>query len=178
MHLIVLPGKRAFNKEWAESIESEVIELFDSSHIHYYSHWKNDDNSDICFSKELEKLRRIVTDYPNDYMILAKSVGVLLTMMAIKEGILAPKQCMFIGTPILWARTYGMDVEWLIEQFEIPTLFIHQTNDPVISEKRLENLLRVSHIHNFRIKELPGEDHLYHDINQIKFALQEYLHHA
>lgn len=41
MQLILLAGNSAHNKEWIESVEEEVKDLFDKTYVQYYSHWKD-----------------------------------------------------------------------------------------------------------------------------------------
>jgi pimeloyl-ACP methyl ester carboxylesterase len=176
MHIILLPGNNKGSKDWIEEVESELLDYFDSSHVHYYKHWQGSDTDEINFSLELKRLSKIVDDY-GEYTLLAKSAGTLLSLLGIKQGVLSPKRCIFIGTAVEWGRRKGIDIEWLIENHSVPTLFIHQTHDPVISYKALENLLCTSLVHNYQVVEVQGDDHHYKEILSLKMTVKEYLMH-
>lgn len=95
MHLILLPGNSSKNKTWIQEVESDLGELFNSTYIHYYMHWEiGDGNSLMNFDMELERLAGVVKENP-DYVIFAKSAGVILALRGICEGILSPKRCFF-----------------------------------------------------------------------------------
>lgn len=172
MKLVLLPGNNKSNKEWIEKVESELKDLFSSTSIQYYQHWK-DDKPLIDFDLEANKL--VENNKEADIVIFAKSAGTLLTLKSIKNNLIIPKKCIFAGVPINWARENNFDAELWLEEYNIPTLFIQNTNDPVFSFKELKELLAEKKLKNYKIIELPGNSHDYKDLNKLRELIVSFL---
>jgi len=163
MNLLILPGNSIKNKAWAETVEDSVKELFDSTVVQNYDHWKAG-KENIFFGQELEKLAKTV-EFWAEYVILAKSVGVRLALETVNSGKAKPQRTIFIGTA------------WLpkLEKPEIPVLFIQHTSDPLLNAAELKAHLEKSGYTNYRFEELPGNTHDYAEIDKIKQIIQDYL---
>lgn len=173
MNLILLAGNSISNKEWIEEVESSLKPLFTTTKIHYYKHWSTGDEL-IDFDKELELLSEGTKDF-NQYVIFAKSVGTLLTLKGVKENKLQPIKCIFVGTAINWGRERNFTVDKWLGNYSIPTLFIEKTNDPACSFKDLVELLKDKSVKNSALKEIPGSDHHYEDIELLKTETKRFI---
>ncbi len=165
MNLIILGGYSDYNKEWVENIRKTFGGLFNSVEILYYENWK-DYKEDVDIRSEVENLKKLA-EGKNDLVIFAKSVGVALTLQAIRNGYIKPIKCIFAGTAYEWSKENGWDMDELLNNFAIPSLFIQQTNDRTTSSTVLREVLNKSGVKNYNLLELPGEDHKYNDIQEI-----------
>ena len=167
MDLILLSGNSKNTKNWIEEVEVKLKPLFNSTHVHGYSHWNTDNNNKIDLGLELKNL----TDYlkaKEDYVIFAKSAGAVLTLKGIFEKKIFPLKCVLVGIPTLWCKEEQVPLEKFIKDYSITTVFIQKDNDPLGKADELKNLLKRNNVKNFKIVEIPGEDHHYEDLDQIK----------
>jgi hypothetical protein len=175
MELILLGGNSKLNKGWIEEVEKTLSDIFDSTHFHYYRHWENEEDKDINLAYELEKLAEYIQG-KNDYVIFAKSAGTLLTLKGIFEGKIQPNACIFTGLAFTWAKHKKWDLDNWLENYNIPTLFIQKTNDPAISYQDLKQELGNHHVINHIAQEIPGDDHHYENVGELKVHIQKFLH--
>ena len=82
-------------------------------------------NSIADLNIEVEKIRKVTVGW-KDYCVFAKSIGVALSLKSIKEKVITPRKCVFVGTPVLWTRQNNIDLDSWIEDFKTPMLFIQQ----------------------------------------------------
>lgn len=131
--LIVFPGNSPRNKAWGECAAQHFGGWFDAVYTPDYDHWATGE-SFINFDAELDKLRaNILKDEPDtQYYVFAKSIGTILTVIAVKRGIIAPQKCVFFGMPLKIVEeqeTFGDD--WsALSSFTVPTLAFHSDRDP------------------------------------------------
>lgn len=171
MNIILLPGNSLSNKEWIDKTADTMRSGFESSIVQYYDHWERGGDL-IDIGKEVEKLAVSVKKL-NSYVIFAKSAGVLVTLKSIKDKKIDPKKCVFVGTPVNWAKEKDIIFQDWFKLFSVPTLFIQHTGDPVISSSDLKNFLNENGVSNFKFLELPGNSHDYPELDTLtKFTLE------
>lgn len=173
MQLILLPGNSKSNKDWIKQVKDSLNDLFDSIKIHYYQHWKTGE-SIIDLDYELQVLAYKAKGLDN-YIIFAKSAGALLALKGVYEKKLRPCKCIFVGTPILWAKHYNFDVDLWLENYSLPGLFIQKSNDPAMSFKDLKKYLAQRKVKNHEIIEIPGNTHNYEDLQKIKLLVEKFV---
>jgi alpha-beta hydrolase superfamily lysophospholipase len=166
MNLLILGGYSDYNKEWVENIQKTLADLFESTDILYYENWSNY-REDADISSEVERLREVAKEKDN-LVIFGKSVGVALTLQAIHNGYIKPKKCIFVGTPYEWSIKNGWDMDILLKDFAVPVLFLQQTEDLSTSFQTIKNLLEKSGVKDYKIVELPGGDHQYNSMDEIR----------
>ena len=169
MKLILLGGNSKSNQKWIEKIENELKDSFDSTEIQYYAHWKNNSPM-IDFDIELERLAK---DKKQQYSIFAKSAGILLALKGIKNKIISPEYCIFVGMPINWARENNIDFDSLFENYSIRTVFIQKSEDPVFSSNELQIFLKQKKVKNYVFVKVKGNNHDYDDVD-IKKIFKEH----
>ncbi len=168
MNLILLPGNSKSDKVWVDRVDGAFQGIFPHTAVLYYDHWWNgDEESEIDLDAELLKLTATVQEF-DKYVIFAKSAGVLLTLYGIFEGVLDPEVCIFVGTPVLWGKERGYDIDNWLTNYHVPTLFIQQESDPAMSAKDLDELLISKNVIDYRLHEIPGNDHKYDDVEKLK----------
>lgn len=166
MDLVLLAGNSAENKEWIEEVRDALKPLFDTCVIQYYKHWKAGEPL-IDLDYELDVLVNLVKGF-DEHSIFAKSAGVVLTVKGVHERKIKPSKCIFVGTPIPWARALGENVDAWFKNFFIPALFIQQTHDPAFHYKDLEEYVEEMKMSNAKLVELSGDNHHYEDVPKIK----------
>lgn len=172
-NLILLSGNAEQNKEWIEDIRNKINPLFETSKILYYKHWA-ENKPYIEFQYEQLQLKKI-SDGISNLVIFAKSVGSVLTIKSVMEGIIKPEKCIFVGVPLLWAKDRDMDLATWIKNYNIPTLFIQQENDPYLSYSDLEKFLNKSSVSKYKLEKVVGNNHNYDDLDTIYKLVKDFI---
>lgn len=176
MNLILLPGNSKKNKDWINQVEKCLGSIFAKTYIHNYQHWEDENESNnIDFELELENLVEATKDM-DGYVVFAKSAGVLLALLGIKRGLLNPANCVFVGLAYSYGEKRGLDLDELFDSYFIPTLFIQKTFDPAIHFEELREFLMESNVRNYELVEIPGDDHHYENIAEIKDLIKVFLY--
>ena len=126
--------------------------------------------------KELKRLSKYLKD-KKDYIIFAKSVGVILALKAISDKKLKklkPSKCIFAGMAFSWAKLQNIDLNSLFKNYEVPTLFIQNSNDPAIPFHQLTEFLTQTQIKSYQITKFSGNEHKYDDIEKLSNLISQY----
>lgn len=174
MDLLLFGGNSARNKDWINLVERKLSSEFTSANVCVYEHWKIGDEF-INLEKELARLPSLTKNL-GEYVIFAKSIGTILSMMAIQKGILNPKKCVYVGLPIRFVeQDKEIDLEKLILDNSAPSLFIQNTADPTAPFMELENFIKdIPNTMNY-LKELPGDTHNYDDLESMKDLVKSFV---
>ena len=164
LNLILLPGMSPVNKDWIEEVENELTSSFERTKVQYYDHWEQ--GGGFKLGAEKKKLRKTAEDFGN-YLILAKSVGVFLTIEAMNKQLISPNKCVFLGTTYRSAQLLG---DW-----DIPTLFIQETQDPFLHIADLRPLIRTALAGNSHLVEIEGTTHAYKDVERIRTEVRDFI---
>lgn len=173
MNIILFGGNSQRNKQWIHEVGDTLSSDFDTCLVHDYDHWEGQGEF-INFDVELATLRQ-ETDTLNNYIVFAKSVGSILTLKAISEGILRPDKCAFAGLPIKLADERAIDLKGLLRTCQVPLLFMQNTDDPLASYSRLTEFLSEAGISSYESIELAGEGHSYDDLDRLRTDLIAFI---
>ena len=166
MNLLLLPGNSPDHKSWIQKLSQLFKPFFDETIALDYENWKSPHARIVDFEVEGEKIKRATSGW-GDYCVFAKSVGVALTIKSIREGILNPSKCVFVGSPFLWTRENSIDLDSWIVGFSIQSLFIQQKSDPCMPSDDLKKLLVDKRITNYEYQEVSGDDHKYDNLEEL-----------
>ena len=135
-----------------------------TSVVQNYQHWEMP-GSGFDLEVEIKKAAKEHAD-----IIIAKSIGTALALNGYKRKLFTAKMYIFIGTPIKGLKTSEQNM--LREQATEakPILFIQQTNDRAGSITKLREL--VIDKTPVKVVEIPGDDHMYSDIHQLKDIIE------
>ncbi len=131
-HLIILPGNSVKNRTWGEVMRDHYGPQFASVTLLEYDHWETG-VPQIDFDVELEKLQeRTIPLFAHDeVVVMAKSAGSLLTFVAVRDGVLTPKKCIFFGIPFDLAAKDLFKDDWSpVSTFTMPAIAFHNEADP------------------------------------------------
>jgi len=165
MKILILPGNAIGNKEWLRAIKKSLNKFVGKIEVIEYSHWKEDKKL-IDLDVESEKAGGVYD------IVIAKSIGVILALKGIKESKLITKKCVFIGTPINWAKKKDLQPLKYFDNFKIPTLFIQNKGDPTCSSEELKKILKSKKISNYSLLEFMKDTHNYDTDEIIKETIK------
>ncbi len=170
---MVLPGNSKSNKEWSEKTIGTFSEFFPDQYIQTYSHWE-EGKEIIDFDVEGRKLKKNIGE--GKFSIIAKSAGAMLAIYSVSKGLIKPEKCVFLGLPVLWAEEHNFNLKDWFQKFNIPTLVIQNSNDPVTSYSELRKFIdKVNLGHALILIETEGNDHKYDDLEKIKKLVKDFL---
>jgi len=173
MQIIYLAGGNPRNKDWIEKVKSRFDD-FSAGEILYYDHWKNKTGF-VDFDREAKKLAELVKNR-DDYFVFAKSVGTVLALKTINEGIFHPKKAIFCGLPYRLAKKEGVLIGSVLAKLAVPTIFIQNEFDPVCGHQELEQVLEKNKPTNYQLIKNPGNDtHDYEDYEQLVNLAKEFF---
>lgn len=161
MKTLGLPGVKPATKKWMLELFSALSENLLEFKIIEYRHWSDDSDADINY--EASCLKDISVD-----LVIAKSLGTFISTYAFSSYNFKPKKAVFIGSPI---QRHSSNNYALLSNFveSVPTLFIQQTSDFNGSYGELNEVLQTNP--NASIVEVPGEDHIYSNINELQIII-------
>ncbi|MBI2464635.1 hypothetical protein HYV64_00690 [Candidatus Shapirobacteria bacterium] len=174
MNLILLGGNGVENKMWIEKIETTLKPLFSTTYIQYYMHWQKGGEM-VDINLEANKLSSYAKDI-REYVIFAKSAGILITAKAVHDNALRPVKCIFTGIPISWAISKGFDISNWFEGFKDTSLVIQHNEDPFASSKNVSEFITKENMINTNLVELPGNTHDYLEYDRIKKIVADFVY--
>lgn len=176
MDALILGGNSPHNREWVAQLRAAMTPLFGNIATHDYAHWASA-GATIDFDHELRAVQREARML-NNYVIIAKSAGVLLSLKGIAENTLRPAKVVFLGTPLNYVRQHTMEHDfesWLRKATE-PMLLVQNDHDPVASASELgRHIKTVVSPSLVTFAELPGSTHDYVDFAQLLALVQRFV---
>lgn len=166
MRILYLPGNTANHKEWVDKLAKDTDISLEKDILHY-KHWETGDQI-INFDTELERLRDLVKD--DEYIVVGKSAGCALGLMAYKQKIVNAKRFIFLGFPYLWLEKLGIDPKELLSNIDKPVLFLQKPHDPVIGLCDLkERIVDMNNLFTFLEYKREGEADDNHGYDDTKY---------
>jgi len=165
MKILLLGGNSVENKNWLYELKENLKNIGEIT-VHEYSHWNENNKKSVDIDEEISRLQKFGGDL-SDTLVLAKSAGVVLTLKGVNKKRLSPKACVFLGTPVSWAKENNYDIETLLEGHQTPTLYIQNKNDPAISADNLKKILDKNKSKNKKFEMISGDTHYYGDYKKL-----------
>jgi hypothetical protein len=165
MKILGLPGVNPATKNWLQALLTALGEDGPDATILEYRHWSEDSDADI--GHETSRLENLTVD-----LVIAKSFGTAVATQAFDTSGFRPGQAVFIGCPL---KRHGADDYALLRRFveSVPTLFIQQSADFAGSYRELHDI--VGGLGNATTREVPGDDHVYGDIEELRGLIRSAL---
>ncbi|MBB5348462.1 hypothetical protein JWG42_08575 [Desulfoprunum benzoelyticum] len=168
MHIYALPGINQKTEKWATNLLKELEGPDRTMTVQHYAHWDGGGEQCLDLKGEIESLNGRDID-----LLIAKSLGVMIALIACDKGIIAPKKMVLIGTPVTGFREKGLDLRQLAAGPDIPLLFIQQAQDIVGSCASLRQ--EISGMKGAEIVEIPGDNHQYKDLKLLARHIKKLL---
>lgn len=106
-------------------------------------------------------------------LVVAKSIGTQVAMLACRDHGLAPGGCVFLATPLRRLEALGLVPLLEAHCAAMDTLFVQQTAD--YNGAYADLAMIVARYPRCQIAEVPGDDHLYEDIGLIAPIVRAWL---
>ncbi|MBP7815072.1 MAG: hypothetical protein KA085_03030 [Phenylobacterium sp.] len=170
MKLLGLPGREPSTLAQMEALLARLEIGQTETEIRHHGFWATD-WSDPDVLPEAEAVARLSAD-----LVIAKSIGTLVAMLAVAREGFAPTACVFIATPL--NRLIAEEEVALLEAHcaAIPTLFVQQSDDFNGAYGPLAQI--VARHPGCAAVEIPGGDHLYEDIELIAPLIEAWVNDA
>lgn len=163
MEVILLGGQSPRHYDWVREVR-EALEFAGLPVVlHDYAHWQNGEH-EINAEAELAALTALAAEQ-DDYIIVAKSIGCVLTSIGIVRGVLKPQACVFLGLPL--AATKMHDEAMAGMALLPPTIFAQNETDPLGSYEAIKAFTRQLVPPTSIFVALPGSSHDYTDFELI-----------
>src|SRR5258708_810687 len=152
MKTIIIPGYSHKNKEWAEEVQKYIPDSF----VYEYRHWSDPAAKFKSKDEALSVVGKVGEDTMN---IIAKSIGTLVTMMALKK--IKANKIIVCGIPV---EDITEDEKWeykILSDIDPTKIIVNQNSEDFHGS--FENVRRfMSEINpNIKIIEKPGSTHDY-----------------
>jgi hypothetical protein len=156
MKLLGLPGRKSSTYEPMIDLVGRLDLGQTETVVRRYGFWLAEDVENPDTGPEVDAVAASGAD-----IVVAKSMGTLLTMLACERGGFAPRRCVFIGLPLRRLREFGRTDLIAAQCARAPTLFIQQSADFNGPHAELADLVAGRAI----VEEVPGGDHVYGDLD-------------
>lgn len=169
--IILLGGNSYEHKEWLTYLKKSLKKIFNDRDGEYeilsysYKHWILGDDL-IDFTYEYNQIKKMYSGNKS-VIFIAKSVGTLLAFKLIYDEVINPQYCVFMGVPINWAYDYNFKIDNWSRNFNIPTLFLQNSQDPHYSSDMLKQYLDIQNISNFKYITFKNSTHKYEEFDEI-----------
>jgi hypothetical protein len=162
MEILILSGNATHNRDYAYAMREVFMPLCNECYVHEYAHWDSDAPL-IDIDRELHLLATEYQEHTDDNIVIfAKSVGIIVALRAIAEGVLHPQKCLFVGMPLRYIDSQHIDLTSLLAEVHIPLLFMQYEHDPEGSYESVRGLLSNVHAPQpFIIAKIAGQTHDY-----------------
>lgn len=173
MKLVLFSGNSLVNRDWIYEVHDKFCDIVDDCIIQNYLHWQTKRDW-IDLDYELSEVPKHQSELGDNYAVFAKSIGTVLAVKSVEEGILKPKFLLFCGIPLNYIRSDYIEFCENLSHFNGPISVIQNVSDPVGSaddvRKYLERAMLKSQ--NFSFIESPGTTHDYRDFDLLSDALR------
>ena len=168
MNALVLGGQSPRHQAWVRQVAEALQPHFSEVKYIDYRHWPED--NDIDAEYELAQASALAGTFIGEYVIIAKSIGSVITVRGVARHELDPKRCVFLGLPLKVIRNAYQDVGPSLSALP-PTVIVQNTHDPVGAFEQVDAFTAEYGNKQMAVVETPGDTHDYVDVALIaRFA--------
>ena len=167
--IIILGGNTPNNVKWLKQMEKVYKKDYNVSTLSF-DNWK--DSSMLDFEKESKKLIELC-DKKENYIIIAKSAGAILTAMEIEKNSISPSIFVILGLPLKFSFNNHIDIEKIFNKIssKCKILIIQQKFDPQGSVREIIDMFGKT----ISIKPINGNKHIYANFLSIKKEIDLFI---
>lgn len=169
MKVLILGGNSRRHYDWTRQLGAYFVTAGHEIVLHDYRHWATgDETTDVDY--ELAQLASLMND-EKDYAILAKSIGTVITVLGVKQGVLRTSRCVLLGIP--YKVAVGQLADFDADLKLLPSTIVLQNEyDPYGSAEEVASHLAVVQNPAIKLIETPGDTHDYTDFAFIEAQLR------
>ena len=166
MNVIILGGNSIKNQEWVLEVARHLKAKFHTVYPHIYEHWQSGSNF-IDLDHEAKALRKADV-FNGEYLVIAKSVGCVLTLKLTSEYSLNPAACVLLGFPLaVIQQADAWPVSDWLANLKCKTTFVQNDEDPVGSHEEVQAYLAEYGLQGKEVLAWKGATHDYLDFDEI-----------
>jgi len=172
MNILILGGNSKRHYEWIREVKTTLEPLVNEVRLHDYEHWTtNEPEADVTY--EVSAAAKTAEGL-GEYILVAKSIGTVISTLGISGGLLKPQSCLFVGMPL----------EVIPERFprfnsniaKLPqTIFLQNSNDPLGSSVELEQYIQKQPPKHWELATFAHNTHDYVNMELITQLVQQLL---
>ncbi|MEO6761233.1 MAG: hypothetical protein ABI220_02535 [Candidatus Saccharimonadales bacterium] len=162
MNALVLGGQSIKHKQWVRDVAVALKPHFEAVVYLDYMHWQTGE-ADIDLEYEIFQAANLAKSLGN-YVIVAKSIGVIVAILAIARGVITPQKCVFAGFPLNVVESSLPEVASALKSLP-PVTFIQNGADPLGSAGSVQAYLDSYLASGYNLKIILGNTHDYPDFN-------------
>jgi pimeloyl-ACP methyl ester carboxylesterase len=172
MQLVMFSGNSLRNRDWIYEARQHFADLFDDLYVQDYRHWEIGGDW-IDLAHELEALQAKAAGFDAKYGVFAKSIGTVLAVQALAQGIIKPDWVLFCGIPFGYVDRLYPQFAVELAKCRLPTTIIHNEHDTVGDADAVDAYLKVAFAgrKDYRFIKTPGETHDYEDYELLRAQL-------
>lgn len=136
----MLSGNSHTNRKWIYDVKDQFADMFDSIYVQDYRHWETGEGW-IDLEHELSVLKEQTQNLQEPYGIFAKSIGTVLAVQAVRQGVLKPDFLLFCGVPLNFIIENNFQFFNELKACSLPTTLVHNEHDVVGSAADLKRYL-------------------------------------
>lgn len=164
MNVLILGGQSPRHKAWVRDVDAALKPYFDRLKFLDYRHW-DDESLEPDLEYEVNCAAELAKDL-GEYVVVAKSIGTVITSLAIARARLAPQKCLFLGFPLtVVERSLPGVADGITDLPE--TIFVQNEDDPLGSSSAVKAYVEANPPLKYSFEALPGDTHDYVDFELI-----------
>jgi len=129
MNVLVLGGMSPRHKEWVRQVASVLKPHFNEVRLLDYRHW-DQEGAEMNLEYEITQTTMLAQDL-GDYVVVAKSIGTVVAILANSRDLISPARCVFMGFPLKVVLATIPEVADALPKLPVDTTFLHNDHDPL-----------------------------------------------
>lgn len=163
MNVLIFGGMSPRHEQWVRDVADALSPHFKRVRYQDYQHWG--DGSEMDLEYEIEQAVQLAAGF-GEYIVVAKSIGTVLTALANAREVINPERCVFMGLPLKAIENDIPAVAGALPKLP-PTVFLHNEADPLGSSEAVRAYVEAHAPLRYDFQTLPGNTHDYIDFNLI-----------
>lgn len=157
MNILILGGNSKHHYDWVRELAKALKSGKRKVVFLDYKHWQTDGS--ILIDDEINSAAEL-GDELGEYIVVAKSVGTIITALGVADGKLKPAGCLLLGMPLTIIKEYYPD--FADKLTSLPrTVYLQNAEDPYGSAEMLEEYLEDKSPADYHMVTVPGDTHDY-----------------
>lgn len=158
MNILILGGESPRHYDWVRQVASALQPHCEKVAYLDYRHWASGGGIDI--EHEIVQVAQLAKGL-GEYIVVAKSIGIVIASLAAGRSLLHPTKCIFLGLP-LGAVERVPEVRLSFAKLPLTT-FMQNTHDPLGSAAEVKAYVSAASHEQLIFLETPGNTHDYSD---------------